>query len=97
MSLTNIEHIRNRLDVMMTIFSIYSGCENVAYKRPTYQKPSRRHHDHSDKAVDGILYGSSSKTRSAKKTIWRVKLPGLHLVSVVAIQGTGRLALTLTF
>ena len=47
--------------------------------------------------MDGILYGSSSNTRSAKKTMWRVKLPGLHLVKEVAIQGTGRLVLAPTF
>ena len=89
-------------DQLVILFSVYTysfnvGCKSVAYKRPTYQKPSRGRHDDSYKAVDGILYGSSSNTRSAKKTMWRVKLPGLHLVKEVTIQGTGRLALAPTF
>ena len=83
--------------ILIYIFPIHLGCKSVAYKRPTYQKPSRGRHDDSYKAVDGILYDSSSNSRSAKKTMWRVKLPGLHLVKEVAIQGTGRLALTPTF
>ena len=79
------------------MFPIYLGCKSVAYKRPTYQRPNRRGQGDSYRAVDGIPYGSSSNTRSAKKTMWRVKLPGLHLVRVVAIQGTGRLVLAPTF
>ena len=66
------------------------GCKNIAYKRPTYQKPRGRRDSY--KAVDGILI-SSSRTGRARKTLWRVKLPGLNKVKVVSIQSTGMLAL----